>query len=584
MYCEMCGTQNDDNAKVCKKCGFSFEVGSKNSKEDFEKKTKKFIKDNAEVIRKKTIAEVGAKSTVRVIKKIPIIGKVAIIIGIFAIIGFGIYYYIMTNNFFVAEKNETTGETYYVYYKNGYKVLDTDLFLRGNSYRVDYEGHRMQDEIYTDTDGYEYYYDKDGILQEGKWFEIDGEKRYANSNGIIVKNDWVDKYYLDYNGDIAKNRAVGDYFVDGNGEYVTNVWQDDHYYGNDGKIYRSTRTPDGRKVDRNGDIVVDPTSQVYGNNFRFGSIITFGEFEQDGDESNGPEQIEWYLLHGHQDTAYLISKNVLFTAPYQSEEFANGAQNKWDDSYLKHWLEGFFYTKAFDDTDKKYIYESENGLLFVPSVHDLELYLPNQYYRMCAPTNSAKESLKFSKTMKNFSLYWLRDDGVNAMHKKFVSDTGEIISDDVTKELQLTNNDFLNNNTINSFTGTDDKNAKDKFISGIAKYAVGQIPIIGDIMNESGLTEDLLEKIGGSTINNSGLKNSEVFNNIINSDNNINVSDEQIEQEVKQIINQTTTPIQLPEPVKTKIENPYINAGLVTNELMGVRPMIVLDMQANKKN
>ena len=43
--------------------------------------------------------------------------------------------------------------------------------------------------------------------------------------------------------------------------------------------------------------------------------MTFGRYEQDGDDANGPEPIEWIALEANSTTATLISVHDLFGLP-----------------------------------------------------------------------------------------------------------------------------------------------------------------------------------------------------------------------------------------------------------------------------
>ena len=580
MYCEMCGAVNDDNAKKCKKCGFSFTGSMEETKDEFESNVDKFKEENYETIRKKSVTEKAtnevkkmAKSTTGNVKKLPLPVKIVACLGIVGVIAFGIYYYIQTNNFFVPEKNNKTGETRYVYYKSGYKVLDAPLFLRGKNYRVDMDGYRLEDEIYVDYEGNSYYYGQDGVMKENEWFVLDGQKKFADKKGIILKNQWKNEYYLDNDGNITYNKVIGDYYVGDDGKYIKNKWQDDHFYGAEGKMLRSTRSTDEKqlKLDKDGNIMYDPTIQIRAKDFRFGSTVVFGEMEQDGNEMNGPEPIEWLYLIGDQNESVLLSKNVLFAAPYQVEEYTNEVKNEWGTSRVKNWLNGYFYETVFDDIDEKYILEKENGAVFVPSQHELEMYIPNQRLRISFPTEVAKIASEKSIENKSAAVYWLRDDGVNAMHKAFVTDVGDIITDDISDNIRVSNK--ITEATIQGHAGTDDvvKNIGNMvFEEALDAILPGWV---SKILNASGLTEQIEDLIwsfiGGEQPKEDTKKIIKDWEDKVGP-----IEDSDKDMSVGDIIK-----TKMPERVVT---NPYKNVGLVTNQFVGVRPMLIVNMQANK--
>ena len=74
-----------------------------------------------------------------------------------------------------------------------------------------------------------------------------------------------------------------------------------------------------------------------------GSIVTFGRYEQDADEANGPEPIEWLVLDVQDNQALLLSRYGLDAKPYNTER----AAVTWETCTLRGWLNGDFWNKAF---------------------------------------------------------------------------------------------------------------------------------------------------------------------------------------------------------------------------------------------
>ncbi len=74
-------------------------------------------------------------------------------------------------------------------------------------------------------------------------------------------------------------------------------------------------------------------------------VITFGKYEQDGDEENGPEDIEWYVIHDDKENhrKLVISKYILDVKPYNTEyEVVT-----WESCTLRAWLNNDFKNAAF---------------------------------------------------------------------------------------------------------------------------------------------------------------------------------------------------------------------------------------------
>ncbi len=47
------------------------------------------------------------------------------------------------------------------------------------------------------------------------------------------------------------------------------------------------------------------------NGYSVGDTITFGKYEQDGNEDNDKEEIEWVILEINKDWAFILSKKAL---------------------------------------------------------------------------------------------------------------------------------------------------------------------------------------------------------------------------------------------------------------------------------
>ncbi len=74
-----------------------------------------------------------------------------------------------------------------------------------------------------------------------------------------------------------------------------------------------------------------------------GDIVTFGNYEQDNNEANGPEEIEWIVLCIKNGGATMISKYALDAKTFSDDE----DRLTWDVCTLREWLNGPFIDAAF---------------------------------------------------------------------------------------------------------------------------------------------------------------------------------------------------------------------------------------------
>ena len=86
-----------------------------------------------------------------------------------------------------------------------------------------------------------------------------------------------------------------------------------------------------------------------------GNVVTFGHYEQDADESNGPEPIEWIVLDVQDGKALLLSKYVLDAKPYYTE----GTDITWETCTLRSWLNDDFLNAAFAEKERSAILLTE---------------------------------------------------------------------------------------------------------------------------------------------------------------------------------------------------------------------------------
>ena len=100
--------------------------------------------------------------------------------------------------------------------------------------------------------------------------------------------------------------------------------------------------------------------------YKQGDTLTFGEYEQDGDTSNGKEPIEWILLDNREGgSCLMVSKYALDCIPFDDAANGSGSSNEsdpmfgetdaWSHTTSSEWLNDDFYQEAFGDDEKEFI-------------------------------------------------------------------------------------------------------------------------------------------------------------------------------------------------------------------------------------
>ncbi|MBR3643434.1 MAG: hypothetical protein IKN57_08010 [Parasporobacterium sp.] len=79
---------------------------------------------------------------------------------------------------------------------------------------------------------------------------------------------------------------------------------------------------------------------------QIGDLVRFGKYEQDGDTSNGPEEIEWLVIDKDPDRALVISEYGLDARAYNLDTYT------WAECSLRTWLNEEFYRSAFTEEEQ----------------------------------------------------------------------------------------------------------------------------------------------------------------------------------------------------------------------------------------
>ncbi|MBQ8139989.1 MAG: hypothetical protein IJ195_11110 [Lachnospiraceae bacterium] len=149
----------------------------------------------------------------------------------------------------------------------------------------------------------------------------------------------------------------------------------------------------------------------------------FGLYEQDGDESNGPEPIEWAILDENKNGTLLISRYVLDCVQFNTTK----TEVSWETCSLRSWMNDVFYNAAFNDAEKASINTEErtNDKIFALNVGEERRYYGNfdPWYSQCSfrggqspiaqPTKYAESRGVYSNIVKNDD-YWMSGEKYSA--------------------------------------------------------------------------------------------------------------------------------------------------------------------------
>ena len=170
-----------------------------------------------------------------------------------------------------------------------------------------------------------------------------------------------------------------------------------------------------------------------------GGSLFFGSYEQDGDESNGKEEIEWIVLEKETDRILVISKSVLDHQPYNTV----CTDVTWSNCSLRQWLNDEFLNAAFTEQEKAAIpvvdvsadenpkYSTDPGSatqdkIFLLSIEEVSRYFSSDSARTVHPTVYAKEQGSFVEETTDNSWWWLRSPGKNRSYAASVFVNGVV--------------------------------------------------------------------------------------------------------------------------------------------------------------
>lgn len=154
-------------------------------------------------------------------------------------------------------------------------------------------------------------------------------------------------------------------------------------------------------------------------NSKKGDIVTYGSYEQDGDFSNGSEDIEWQVISIEDGKVMLLAEKNLDCKKY-NDTWTNVS---WEDSTLRTWLNSYFYNTAFSDTEREAMvaYSVTNDFVYILSATEWKQY---EISRAAGNSEYAISQGVYDENGNGWS--WLRDEGIGKDHAQEIDCKGNI--------------------------------------------------------------------------------------------------------------------------------------------------------------
>lgn len=168
----------------------------------------------------------------------------------------------------------------------------------------------------------------------------------------------------------------------------------------------------------------DVTENIGSENILEGSMVFFGEYEQDNVEEDGKEPIEWIVFDKKMIPGYvvLLSNEALDGQPYNAEK----TEVTWETCSLRKWLNEDFYNTAFsteeqshmtpvnlhnpaNKKDNQVVENTTLDTVWIMNEYDADNHMDicEEHHGQVFPTEYAEQKVKVSDTF-NTTTYWLR--------------------------------------------------------------------------------------------------------------------------------------------------------------------------------
>lgn len=208
--------------------------------------------------------------------------------------------------------------------------------------------------------------------------------------------------------------------------------------------------------DRKNDLISDPPGGIVppqgvvdeyddsdestpGKIYKAGDIIRLGSYEQDGDYSNGAEQLEWMVLEADGEKAMLLSLYAIDTKSYHANR---DYERTWESCDLNTWLNTSFYNDAFTSAEKNMIVKSKISTpanpdygtsggsdsydnVFILSAEEASRFF-SKSERIAKPTKYIRIKENYPAEQDDVCWWWLRSTGKNGKKACYVDEFGYI--------------------------------------------------------------------------------------------------------------------------------------------------------------
>lgn len=173
--------------------------------------------------------------------------------------------------------------------------------------------------------------------------------------------------------------------------------------------------------------------------YAVGNTIVMGRYEQDGDYSNGDEDIEWIILDRKGDSLLVISKYCLENIYYDENARGVSYSSDWETSTIRDWLNEYFFYTSFTDRESARIMLSDvktsdstgkmndtQDYIFLLSGKEVEQYFPSREAKLAVQTKAAYRK-GGGGTSTEYAEWWLRISRGRSQQATTVTNTGSVI-------------------------------------------------------------------------------------------------------------------------------------------------------------
>ena len=175
-------------------------------------------------------------------------------------------------------------------------------------------------------------------------------------------------------------------------------------------------------------------------NTQVGGIIKLGSYEQDGNLTNGKEEIEWVVLDQQGNKMLVMTRDCIEQKKFNETYVAT----TWETSDLRSWLNSEFIQTAFSDEQQSYIlttsvkaeknpvhhthggYDTEDKV-FVLSISEFEKYCTYDEARLGKVNPYVLEKGAYENLTLNTGHWWLRTPGIAMGRAAYVTSSGTLM-------------------------------------------------------------------------------------------------------------------------------------------------------------